>query len=57
MNTTAKGDKLENKLYSILKQQIEHDDFLSHKKSHLTLHLKKHIFLKGEKIILFLMLL
>lgn len=49
MNTTAKGDKLENKLYSILKQQIEHDDFLSHKKSHLTLHLKKAYFSQKRK--------
>lgn len=38
MNTTAKGDRLENKLYSILKQQIENDDFLSQKKDYLKLY-------------------
>lgn len=38
MNTTAKGDKLENKLYSILEKQIESDDFLSQKRDYLKLY-------------------
>lgn len=41
MNTTAKGDRLENKLYEIIKNQIERDDFLHYKKSSLTLYKKR----------------
>lgn len=41
MNTTAKGDRLENKLYEIIKNQIERDDFSHYKKSSLTLYQKR----------------
>lgn len=41
MNTTAKGDRLENKLYEIVKEQIDRDDFSFGRKSQLTLYQKK----------------
>lgn len=49
MNTTKKGDKLENKLYEIIKYHIDRDDFSHYKASNLTLYRKKSYYSSDRK--------
>ncbi|SNB82495.1 Uncharacterised protein [Kingella negevensis] len=56
MNTTKKGDILENHLFNILSKQIEEDRFQYYKKENLKIYKKKRYYSakRNETKILFL---